>query len=197
MTLEEQIEDLKNQVEATNSKNGELLKELRIAKNKTKELDFDTYNKVLEENDTLKGELSKAKNDLNLKAKDLEKLTGTLTEKDNYLKNLTLENSLNDHLTKAGVKPEFMNAAKALLKNQANVSDNNVLIGDKNIADYMTEWSASDGKVFIAAPTNNGGGATGSNGGGNLQKLSDLSESERINLFKTDPIRFNQMKQGL
>ena len=179
MTLEEQIEDLKNQVEATNSKNGELLKELRIAKNKTKELDFDTYNKVLEENDTLKGELSKAKNDLNLKAKDLEKLTGTLTEKDNYLKNLTLENSLNDHLTKAGVKPEFMNAAKALLKNQASVSDNNVLIGDKNIADYMTEWSASDGKVFIAAPANNGGGATGSNGTATVTGNLSGSKSEQ------------------
>ena len=41
MTLEEEIENLKNQVEATNSKNSELLKELRIAKNKTKELDLD------------------------------------------------------------------------------------------------------------------------------------------------------------
>ena len=88
MTIEEELEDLKNQVEATNSKNSELLKELRTAKNKNKELDFDTYNKVLEENDTLKSELSKTKGELNLKAKDLEKLSGTLTEKENYLKNL-------------------------------------------------------------------------------------------------------------
>lgn len=197
MTLEEQIEDLKNQVEATNSKNSELLKELRIAKNKNKELDFDTYNKVLEENDTLKSELSKTKGELNLKAKDLEKLSGTLTEKENYLKNLTLENSLNEQLTKANVKPELLPAVKALLKGQASVNENNVLIGDKAINDFMAEWSATDGKAYIQAPANSGTGAMGSNGGGNVQKLSDLSESERINLFKTDPIKFNQMKQGL
>lgn len=197
MTLEEQIEDLKNQVEATNSKNSELLKELRTAKNKNKELDFDTYNKVLEENDTLKGELSKTKGELNLKAKDLEKLSSTLTEKENYLKNLTLENSLNEQLTKVGVKAELLPAVKALLKGQASVNENNVLIGDKSINDFMAEWSATDGKAYIQAPANSGTGAMGSNGGGNAQKLSDLSESERITLFKTDPIKFNQMKQGL
>ena len=76
MTLEELqslVEDLKSQNEAMNNKNSELLKELRTAKNKNKELDFDTYNKVLEENDTLKGQLSKLTNDLGLKTKDLEK----------------------------------------------------------------------------------------------------------------------------
>lgn len=191
------VEDLKVQVDATNAKNKELLGKLRESNLKNKEIDLDTYTRALEENDTLKSELSKTKGELNLKAKDLEKLSGTLTEKENYLKNLTLENSLNEQLTKANVKPELLPAVKALLKGQASVNENNVLIGDKAINDFMTEWSATDGKAYIQAPANSGTGATGSNGGGNVQKLSDLSESERINLFKTDPIRFNQMKQGL
>lgn len=176
---EEEFAALQAEKEALLNKNRELLSELRAAKNKNKEIDPENYSKVLDENDTLKSELSKLKNDLGLKTKDFEKLNGQLLEKDNYLKNLTLENSLNDHLTKAGVKPEFMNAAKALLKNQANVSDNNVLIGDKNIADYMTEWSASDGKVFIAAPANNGGGATGSNGTATVTGNLSGSKSEQ------------------
>ena len=179
MTLEEQIEDLKNQVEATNSKNSELLKELRIAKNKNKELDFDTYNKVLEENDTLKSELSKTKSELNLKAKDLEKLSGTLTEKENYLKNLTLENSLNEQLTKVNVKPELLPAVKALLKGQASVNENNVLIGDKAINDFMTEWSTTDGKAYIQAPANSGTGATGSNGSATTSGKLDGTKSEQ------------------
>ena len=191
MTLEEQIEDLKNQVEATNSKNSELLKELRIAKNKNKELDFDTYNKVLEENDTLKSELSKTKGELNLKAKDLEKLSGTLTEKENYLKNLTLENSLNEQLTKVNVKPELLPAVKALLKGQASVNENNVLIGDKAINDFMTEWSTTDGKAYIQAPANSGTGATGSNG----------NRGQEIDISKMTPAQMmaagrEQNKQG-
>ena len=164
MTLEEQIEDLKNQVEATTNKNAELLKELRTAKNKNKELDFDTYNKVLEENDTLKGQLSKLTNDLGLKTKDLEKVNGLLSEKDNYLKNLTLENSLNDTLGKIGVKSEYMTAVKALLKTNAKVEDNNVLIGDKGINDFIAEWSNGEGKAFISAPANSGSGANGGQG---------------------------------
>ena len=191
MTIEEELEDLKNQVEATNSKNSELLKELRIAKNKNKELDFDTYNKVLEENDTLKSELSKTKGELNLKAKDLEKLSGTLTEKENYLKNLTLENSLNEQLTKVGVKAELLPAVKALLKGQASVNENNVLIGDKAINDFMAEWSAADGKAYIQAPANSGTGATGSNG----------NRGQEIDISKMTPAQMmaagrEQNKQG-
>lgn len=191
MTIEEQLEDLKNQVEATNSKNKELLAELRISKSKNKELDFDTYNKVLEENDTLKSELSKTKGELNLKAKDLEKLSGTLTEKENYLKNLTLENSLNEQLTKVNVKPELLPAVKALLKGQASVNENNVLIGDKAINDFMTEWSTTDGKAYIQAPANSGTGATGSNG----------NRGQEIDISKMTPAQMmaagrEQNKQG-
>ena len=176
---EEEFTALQAEKEALLSKNRELLSELKTARTKNKEIDIDAYYKTLDELDSLKSENSKLSNELNKKSKEFDGLSNTLLEKDNFLKNLTLENSLNDHLTKAGVKPEFMNAAKALLKNQASVSDNNVLIGDKNIADYMTEWSASDGKVFIAAPANNGGGATGSNGTATVTGNLSGSKSEQ------------------
>ena len=182
MTIEELqalVENLQTQVTATDAKNKELVLENRKIKNQNKELDFDTYNKVLEENDTLKSELSKAKSELNLKAKDLEKLSGTLTEKENYLKNLTLENSLNEQLTKVGVKAELLPAVKALLKGQASVNENNVLIGDKSINDFMTEWSATDGKAYIQAPANSGTGATGSNGSATTSGKLDGTKAEQ------------------
>lgn len=173
------VEDLKVQVEATNAKNKELLGKLRESNLKNKEIDLDTYTRALEENDTLKSELSKTKGELNLKAKDLEKLSGTLTEKENYLKNLTLENSLNEQLTKVNVKPELLPAVKALLKGQASVNENNVLIGDKAINDFMAEWSAADGKAYIQAPANSGTGATGSNGSATTSGKLDGTKSEQ------------------
>ena len=182
MTIEELqalVENLQTQVTATDAKNKELVLENRKIKNQNKELDFDTYNKVLEENDTLKSELSKTKGELNLKAKDLEKLSGTLTEKENYLKNLTLENSLNEQLTKVNVKPELLPAVKALLKGQASVNENNVLIGDKSINDFMAEWSATDGKAYIQAPANSGTGAMGSNGSATTLGKLDGTKSEQ------------------
>ena len=92
-------------------------------------------------------------------------MNGLLSEKDNYLKNLTLENALNENLAKIGVKSEYSTAVKALLKSQSKVEDNNVIIGDKSINDFMTEWQNGEGKAFIAAPANSGSGANGSNGG--------------------------------
>ena len=180
MTLEEQIEDLKSQVEATNSKNKELLSELRQAKSKNKELDFDTYNKVLEENDTLKSELSKTKSELGLKAKDLEKLSGTLTEKENYLKNLTLENGLNEHLSSLGLNQVQLNRLKKSFKADATITDDGVVIDGKPIKDFMAEWSNSDeGKSFIPAPANSGTGATGSNGSATTSGKLDGTKAEQ------------------
>ena len=120
MTLEEQIEDLRNQVEATNSKNSELLKELRIAKNKTKELDFDTYNKTIEENEQLKETLSKL--DKNSKT-EIEKLSKNLTDKDSKLKQILVTDGLRDALIKAGADVKLMDGALALNKDKVILDD--------------------------------------------------------------------------
>lgn len=185
---EEEFKALQAEKEALLNKNRELLSELRTAKNKNKEIDPENYSKVLDENDVLKSELNKIKNDLGLKTKDIEQLTGKLTEKENYLKNLTLENSLNEQLTKVNVKPELLPAVKALLKGQASVNENNVLIGDKAINDFMTEWSAADGKAYIQAPANSGTGATGSNGNmsASTPKRSEMSHQQKGEYIKAN-----------
>lgn len=185
---EEEFKALQAEKEALLNKNRELLSELRTAKNKNKEIDPENYSKVLDENDALKSELNKIKNDLGLKTKDIEQLTGKLTEKENYLKNLTLENSLNEQLTKVGVKAELLPAVKALLKGQASVNENNVLIGDKAINDFMTEWSSTDGKAYIQAPANSGTGATGSNGNmsASTPKRSEMNHQQKGEYIKAN-----------
>ncbi len=89
--LQSLIEDLKSQNEAMNNKNSELLRELRLAKNKNKELDIETYNKVLDENETLKATLSKL--DKESKA-NIEKLSNDLSSKDKYLQKVLIEDGL-------------------------------------------------------------------------------------------------------
>ena len=197
MTIEEQLAKLQDEFEAVKANNKELIGEKRKLQQKLGEIDFDEYNKALSERDEYKDKFTKLSKDFDTKNKEFESLSNALSEKDNYLKNLTLENALNENLAKIGVKSEYSTAVKALLKSQAKVEDNNVIIGDKSINDFMTEWQNGEGKAFIAAPANSGSGANGGQGGQNVQKLSDLSESERIALYKTDPIKFNQLVKGL
>lgn len=55
-----------------------------------------------------------------------------------------------------------MDAAKAMLRGQAAIKDGAAVIGDKPLADHVTEWAGTDqGKHFITAPANSGGGGQG------------------------------------
>jgi hypothetical protein len=64
-------------------------------------------------------------------------------------------------------------------------------LGDKALADAVKEWASGDeGKHFVAAPANGGGGAPGSggaSGGGktiNRAQFDALSQAERASFAK-------------
>ena len=85
-----------------------------------------------------------------------------------YTNNLLVENGLNEALIKEGVAKQFLPAVKSMLKGQVQVkiegNERKAVIGEKSLSDFVSEWSKGDeGKHFIAAPANSGGG---SNGGG-------------------------------
>ena len=186
MTIEELqslIEDLKSQNEAMNNKNSELLRELRLAKNKNKELDIETYNKVLDENETLKATLSK----LDKESKsNIEKLSNDLSSKDKYLQKVLIEDGLTASLLKNGTKEEFLKPALALLKSEAKLVQGEdgayqAFIGDKAMNDFIPDWLENgDGKFARPIPPTSGGGASGGSGG----------QSEQIDISKMTP---NQM----
>ncbi len=167
MTIEELqslIEDLKSQNEAMNNKNSELLRELRLAKNKNKELDIETYNKVLDENETLKATLSK----LDKESKsNIEKLSNDLSSKDKYLQKVLIEDGLTASLLKNGTKEEFLKPALALLKSEAKLVQGEdgtyqAFIGDKAMNDFIPDWLENgDGKFARPIPPTSGGGASG------------------------------------
>jgi chromosome segregation ATPase len=165
---EEKIAELEAAIEVLSAKNNQLLGEVKVAKAKAKgaEIDPAEYAALQNENETLKSELTKATKD---SAKTIEALQTSLSEKDGALQSYLIDNGLNDAMLKAGIKPEFMSAAKAMLKANTKVTAENgqysALMGDKPLFDAITEWAASDeGKHFVSAPANSGGGATGGNG---------------------------------
>ena len=183
MTLEEQIEDLKNQVEATASKNKELLSELRVAKNKNKDIDPDAYNKALDENEQLKEELSKL--DKNSKI-ELEKLSKTLTDKDSKLKQILVTDGLRDAFVKNGADKELLDAVLALHQNKVQLSeDYTPNVDGKDLNTFAKEWLSGDGKRFLEFTPTSGGGSNGSGGsnGGDISKYFDKTSKE-FNLTK-------------
>jgi len=80
---------------------------------------------------------------------------------------LLVDQGLTEALLKNGVdKPVLSKAAKAMLSPQVTIKiegDNRIaVVGDKPLSDFVSEWTKSDeGKHFVTAAVNTGGGALG------------------------------------
>lgn len=165
---DDRIAELEAAVEALTAKNRELLGEVKVAKAKAKgaEIDPAEHAALQSEIEGLRADLTKVTKD---STKTIEQLQKDLSAKDNSLQSYLIDNGLTEALVKAGVRSEFMPAAKAMLRNQAQIKADNgdyaALMGDKPLVDAVAEWASSDeGKHFISAPANSGGGAAGGNG---------------------------------
>jgi hypothetical protein len=131
--------------------------------------------RLLEEENALKsGDADKIKQAYEDKMANLKsEYDGKLTDLDGKLHSLLVDNGLTDSLTKSGIAPEYLDAAKALIqsKHKAEVTEFDgktiAQIEGKPLSEFITEWSQGDsGKHFKAAPNNGGGGANGTNTGG-------------------------------
>jgi DNA repair exonuclease SbcCD ATPase subunit len=172
--------------EATSSlvkKKNELLAELKTArKNAENSIDADKLQDKIESLETERDTLLKQQKE-NTKA--LETATKLLESESGFTSKLLLDNGLTDALVKAGIAPQFLPAAKSLLSTQAKIiaegDTRKAVIGDKELSAFVKEWTASDeGKHFVQAPTNGGGGADGSKTP-NTNDLMKLSPVERMN----------------
>lgn len=193
-------EHVESEVSGLKTKNTELLGNLKKLKDENKAFN-DRLEKLEEEKEAIEseknsksGDIKKITEDLEKKhRKELEKLTGQLTEKDNELSGT--KKLLNTHvvgegltaaLVKAKVKPEFMAAAKAVIQAeiQAEVVDDNgkpvAKFGGKAVEEFVTGWAQTDaGKHFVAADSNSGGGSNGTNGSGKAStNVKTIKKSE-------------------
>ena len=136
------------------------------AKAKGAEIDPEAHAELQTTVETLKAELDKA-NKAAKKAGD--EFNAQVSAKDAALSKYLIDSQLSDSLAKAGVKPEFMDAVKAMHRGSAQIAIDGTeyvaRIGDKPISEAIAEWVGSDaGKHFISAPNNSGGGANGGKG---------------------------------
>jgi len=149
------------------AKNQELLGKLKKAQ-KDATIDPADHAALQAELDQTQTKLTEAQKQLKSALTDAEKSKKSLEVEGGFVSKLLIDNGLNDALLKAGVKPEMSKAVKALLAGQVTIKTEgdkrNAVIGDKSLSDFVDEWAKSDeGKHFVSAPNNQGGGA---NGGG-------------------------------
>jgi hypothetical protein len=187
--------------EGLKAKNAELLGDVKKQKDGLKDIqtqldEIKAAKEAAEEAAAAKsGDVTKIKEQLEAKhAKETKALKDALAGKEGTLNKLLIDNGLTEALTKAGVAPQYLDAAKALIqsKNKAEIVDVDgnaaAQIDGKNIAEFVTAWSQGDnGKHFVAAPQNGGGGAKGTDGVGKAlgeQKRSEMNHEKKAEFIK-------------
>lgn len=170
------------------SKRDELLGELKKTKDKIRNgentgADMKKMYELEDELNSLKGGLDQTKAELERERKkanrDREELSTKLSLREQALKNKALDSTLMEALNSVKVAPAFLSAAKALLKERANITEENgdfvvTAKGEKGpvpFLDFAKSWAVSDeGKHFILAQSNTGGGAAGGGSGSGSSK---------------------------
>jgi hypothetical protein len=179
-------------VSGLQAKNAELLGKLKKAQ-KDSLIDPADHAALQAELEQAQGQLAESTKAIKTITAEADKHKKAYETEAQFAHRLLVDNGLTDSLLKAGVKPELSKAVKAMMAGQVSMvaeGDNRIAkVGDKPLADFVAEWAKSDeGKHFVAAPANQGGGASGgANGGGNSKKWSDMNLDERTNLFKSNP----------
>lgn len=192
------------EVEGLKSKRDELLAKLRKARAGTDGNDDAEITRLEGELETANKDLREAKKDLreserNLKTvtEDRDTLKIGLEKEQATSRTEFIRNQLTSELSAANVKPEFLEATQALLKDKVTVSQDGdsrkAVVGDKSLSDYVKEWSQGDqGKHYVGAGNNGGGGASGSSSQGGSKKIYEMTEAERAAAYKENPSDFDK-----
>lgn len=156
-------------------KNQELLAELKEAR-KGRAIDPAELDRLQSKIDALEVDLGSAQKASKEQAKLLKQAQDALASESGFTQKLLLDNGLTDALVKAGVANQFLPAVKAMLGSQAKIITDGdarkAIIGDKELSEFVSSWATSDeGKHYIAAPSNGGGGASGGAGNGSNAKV--------------------------
>ena len=113
---------------------------------------------------------------------DLTEMVGSFQQKE---RNTTINTSLTEALTEARVNPLHSEYVTSYFKQQAQLIDGQVVIGDKPLSDAIKDWSETDqGKAVRLAPDNARGDSLGTkNVSGSGKTMSP--EDKRANDINT------------
>ena len=172
------------------AKNTELLGKLKKAQ-KDATIDPADHAALQAELDDTQAKLATALKETKAATKAADDAKKALEGESKVAHNLLVDNGLSDALIANGVKKaSYLKAAKAMLAGQVILTsdgdDRIAKVGDKSLKDFVKEWAASDeGKSFVDAAVNSGGGADGGAEGGagdaDLSKMSPEARLQAIN----------------
>ena len=114
-------------------------------------------------------------------AKDIEKFKVELSEKDTLVTTHVKNAELRKAMAEANIAKAFMPAVEAMMSSKIKVEGMDVFLNEKPVSVSLKEWANSDeGKHFVQANANSGGGA------GTNQKtgagVREMKQSEFNNL---------------
>lgn len=168
------------------TKNEELIaanKTLKADLRKTQEVKPEDLAALESENEALRTKLTAAEKTAKDATTAAEKAGKALETESGFTRKLLVENGLREQLAAAGVtNAVHQKAAMAMLASGVEVAiegeTRTAKVGDKALADYVKEWAAGDeGKHFVTALANGGGGSPGGKGGQTDSKKT-VSRSE-------------------
>ena len=168
-------------VEGLKSKNTELLAKLKKAQ-KDSTIDPADHAALQAELDESEASLSAANKALKLATTESDKNKKSYEDESKVAHNLLVDTGLSDALLANGVKtPSYLKAAKAMLSGQVVLTADGdkriATVGDKSLAEFVKEWATGDeGKAFVDAAGNKGGGAPGGEGKLDTDALSKISD---------------------
>jgi len=167
------------------AKNIELLGKLKKAQ-KDSTISPEDHAALQAELDATEIKLTEATKALKIATTESDKIKKAYDTESKVAHNLLVDNGLSQALLEVGVKKaSYLKAAKAMLAGQVILTadgENRIAkVGDKVLAEFVKDWAASDeGKAFVDAPGNSGGGAHGGAGGTGGVDLSKLSPEARL-----------------
>ena len=169
---DEELQALKDEVDALKNKNKELLTEVKKERNKNRELNLEDFNKLTEKVEQLESENSKLNGTIKQKDMEVQKLSTSFQEANGKLEQLSYDDAITkvvDSLKLAGNKQAI---AKKLLKAEATFKDGALSFGDKSVDDFVKDWTSptGEGYMFLEGTQHSGGGASGS---GNPTPIAD------------------------
>ena len=179
---------IESEVSGLKKKNTQLIEKL-----KKEETEREAAETELEE---VKETLTKGKPDFEKEKKKLEdkfnkdkkELEDKLAEATGHINKLVIETGISDALNEAKIAPVHSKTVAAFIKSSNKIDLDTsgdtpkAKVGDKPLAEFIKSWAESEeGKHYVAAPDNNGGGAKGGGDKAGNIDLMKLNPVERLN----------------
>lgn len=201
----------------------DLLKTFDVGLDGDEEVGYDTVERVLlsmrdnasgsGDTEQVQRDLAKALRDSEVLQRQIKKLTDekqqaveSVGERDSVIANLLIDGAFESELRKAGysdlvipnILPALRSRSGAKVEKNDETGEYEAIVNDGGTIDeWVGVWKESDdGKALLPGGLNSGGGGHGGGGGGGSTKSwSEMSMSDKTELYKKNPELYRKLKE--